>query len=105
MKKNKEIYFAGVSKCYYAFRFYSLTDELPEIAAVYIFTNSGNGSYDPLYIGETDTLKSTISNHEKWVCVSRRFVNALCVHFEKDATVREQILSDLIEEQRPPCND
>lgn len=105
MKENKEIYFAGVSKRYNAFRFYSLTDEFPETAAVYIFAKSGNGSYESLYIGETDTLKSTISNHEKWVCVSRRFVNTLCVHFEKDATVREQIVSDLIEEQRPPCND
>ncbi|MYF99348.1 hypothetical protein F4212_09480 [Candidatus Poribacteria bacterium] len=105
MKENKEIYFAGVSKRYYTFRFYSLTDELPETSAVYIFTKSGNGSYDPLYIGETDTLKSTISDHEKWVCVSRWFVNALCVHFEEDATVREQIVSDLIERQRPICND
>ena len=105
MKENREIYFAGVSKRYYAFRFYSLIDELPETAAVYIFTKSGNGSYDPLYIGETDTLKSTISNHEKWVCVSRRFVNALCVHFERDATVREQIVNDLIERQCLPCND
>lgn len=105
MKENKEIYFSDISGKYYPFKFYFLHDEFPDTEGIYIFTRSENGNNEMLYIGETETLKDTIRNHEKWVCVSRRFVNALCVHFEKDATVREQIVSDLIEEQRPPCND
>lgn len=104
-KENKVIYFAGVSGKYYPFKYFSLTDAFPDTAAVYIFTKSGHGSYDSLYISETATLRSTIANHEKWTCVSRLFVNALCVYFEEDAAIREQITRDLIEIQCPPCND
>ena len=99
------MFFAGVSGCFYPFTLYPLEKDLPDSEAVYIFTRAENGSYDPIYIGQTCTLKSTISAHTKWVCVSRLFVNALYVHFEKDATVRKQIVSDLIEMQCPPCND
>lgn len=105
IRKSKKVYFSGVSGCYYPFKYFSLTDEFPEAAAVYIFTRSQNGSNEPLYIGETGTLKSTIRDHEKWVCVCRMFVNTLYVHFEKDAAVRQQIVDNLIKRQRPPCND
>lgn len=101
----KEIYFIGASGQYYPFKFFTLSDKLPEMEAVYIFTKVGNGLYDSLYIGQTTTLKSTIANHEKWVCVNRLLVNAVCVNFEKDTKVREQITKDLIEIQCPPCND
>ena len=104
-KENKTVYFAGESGKYYPFLYYHLIDKFPDTEAVYIFTRAENGSYDPLYIGQTDTLKLTISHHEKWVCVSKLRVNALCVYFEKDTTVREQITCDLIEIQHPPCND
>lgn len=104
-KENSEIYFTGISGKYYPFKFFSLSDDLPESEAIYIFTKVGKGYYDALYIGETTTLKSTIRNHEKWVCVSRLFVDVICVYFEMDTKVREQITKDLIELQCPPCND
>ena len=104
-QKTKKTFFAGVSGCFYPFMLYPIGTDLPDDEAVYIFTRAENGSYNPLYIGQTETLKSTISTHAKWVCVSRLFVNALCVHFEKDATVRKQIVNNLIEKQCPPCND
>jgi len=85
--------------------FIHIGTNLPDGEAVYIFAKAEDGSCDPLYIGQTRTLKSTINTHAKWACVSRLFVNALCVHFEKDATVQKQIANDLIEMQCPPCND
>jgi len=106
MKKNKEAYFLGISGCYYPFKYFSLRDEFPEEEAVYIFARLDNGKNEPLYIGETETLKSTIRDHEKWICVCRMSVNnALYVYFEKDAAVRRQIVDNLIKAQRPICND
>ncbi|MDE0481724.1 MAG: hypothetical protein OXI67_04005 [Candidatus Poribacteria bacterium] len=104
-QKTKKMFFAGVSGYFYPFTLYPIGTDLPDVEAVYIFTKAEDGSCDPLYIGQTGTLKSTISDHAKWTCVSRLFVNALCVYFEKDATVRKQIANDLIEMQCPPCND
>ncbi|MDE0088492.1 MAG: hypothetical protein OXU23_22405 [Candidatus Poribacteria bacterium] len=104
-RKTKKMFFAGVSGYFYPFTLYPIGTDLPDGEAVYIFTRAEDGLCDPLYIGQTGTLKSTISAHAKWACVSRLFVNALCVHFEKDATVRKQIANDLIEMQCPPCND
>ena len=51
------------------------------------------------YTLETTTLKSTIRNYEKRVCVSRLSVDVICVYFEMDTKVREQITKDLIELQ------
>lgn len=104
-KKNKEAYFLGISGCYYPFKYFSLRDEFPEAAAVYIFTRSENGNNEPLYIGETGTLKSTMRDHEKWICVCRMSANALYVHFEKDEAVRRQMVDNLIKAQHPSCND
>ena len=104
-RKLKKIFFAGVSGCFYPFTLYPIETDLPDSGAVYIFIRARKGSYEPLYIGQTGALKSTISVHTKWSCMKRLFMNALCVHFEKDAADREQIVSDLIEKQCPPCNN
>ncbi len=109
MKKteNKVVYFVGASGQAYPFTLYPLHADLPDIGAVYIFTRVENGlyiSYEPLYIGETGRLTSCLQNYEKWVCVSRRFVNSICVYFENDAASRLRMARDLIDQQDPPCN-
>ncbi len=103
--ENKDVFFAGVSWALYPFKLYPLDSDLPDIGAVYIFTKVGDGFYQPLYIGQTDTLISCIKHHEKWVCVNKCFVNSICVYFENDATTRIQIEHDLIGRQQPPCNE
>ncbi len=104
--KNKKVYFNGMSGISYPFVFYPLDSDLPEIGAVYIFTRENGGSkvYNPLYIGQTDVLMSSISHHDRWDCVVRHFVDSICVHYQDHAAERIEIARDLIGCQLPPCN-
>ena len=103
--KQKRVYFTGISGCYYQFSLYPLHADLPDTGAIYILTKSGVGCYDALYIGETEGLQNHCLPHEKCTCVSRRFVNGVCVFFEDDPACRLEIVRDLIERQKPICND
>lgn len=103
--ENKEIYFAGISGHYYPFMLYPLHADLPDTSTIYIYTRTGDGFYDALYIGETDKLGSHLLPYDKWLCVNRWFVNVVCVHFEDDSACRLEIVRDLIQRQEPICND
>lgn len=105
--ETKEVYFAGGSGCYYPFTTYPLDADLPDIGAVYIFISVAGtpGQYEPLYIGETDTLTTPILNYEKWLCVVRKKGDCVCIYFEDDAAARLHIERDLIDLHHPPCND
>ena len=103
--ENKTVYFAGVSCCLYPFELYPLHTDFPNTGAVYIYTRVESGMYVPLYIGQTAKLGTHIAAYEKWVCISRHFGNAVCVHFEEDTASRHQITRDLISKQQPVCNN
>lgn len=62
--KKKTAYFAGVSSRMYPFTLYPLHTNLSETGVVYIYTKVGCGFYEPLYIGETDNLKTHIEDYE-----------------------------------------
>lgn len=111
-KEKKEIFFLGISGRFYPFRLYPLNTDLPDIGAVYIFTKMGNNAlyedsepYEPLYIGQTGTLKSCVENHEKLGCAGKLGMNSICVHLEPNAEIRVEIEQDLLGAQKPPCND
>ncbi len=104
-RKNKEVYFAGISGRYYQFVQFPIHAELPNIGAVYILIREQNKRYDALYIGQTDTLDVHFLPHDKWVCASRCFINGVCFYFEDDPVSRLKITWDLIEKQKPICND
>lgn len=103
--KTRTVYFVGISGQSYPFTLYPLNADLPDTAAVYIFTRAKSGSYQPLYIGQTDTGISKNYNHKVGVCIRKFLVNSICVCFEGDETTRIKIERDLIDLQRPPCNN
>ncbi|MCG9128792.1 hypothetical protein JT359_14450 [Candidatus Poribacteria bacterium] len=103
--ENKTVYFAGSSGQFYPFAYYSIHSDLPDNEAIYILTKENNGSYKAQFIGQTDTLASCIQYHELWVRVSRRHVDSVCVYSESDPATRKRIEQDLLERQKPPCNN
>lgn len=105
MTEKKTVYFAGKSGEYFPFKLHTLDSNVPDIGAVYIWTSFNQGSYTPLFVGETESLLSRIKEHEKWVCILISGVNSICIHPESDASVRHEIVQELIGRQRPPCND
>ena len=103
--EHRSVYFSGISGRSYPFTVYPINAKLPNKKAVYILIRKRNGCYDALYIGETETLSSHLLPHDKWVCASRWFMNGICVYFEDDAASRLKIARDLIQRQKPICND
>ena len=101
--------FAGISKTIYPFETHILGTEFPDIGAVYIFTKgteSGGGIlHAPLYIGETEPLVGRFCDSVKFNCVRQDGGNFICIHREKDEYLRRKIVSDLIAELNPICNE
>jgi excinuclease UvrABC nuclease subunit len=88
------------------FTMYSPNTEWNDVGGVYIFTGRNQeGLWVALYIGQTDSFRNRIPQHEKWNPAAQRgasHVHALVV--PQEAT-RLAIEEELIRTYRPPLND
>jgi len=94
----------------YDFDVYNIDTEFNDIGAVYIFTKrvvdfNGKGKHTFIYIGQTDSLKDRIPNHEKLNCVIRNGGNCICIHRDDDKNSRIAKETDLRAGNNTPCND
>lgn len=94
----------------YSFEVYPADTSFNAVGTVYIFTkrvvgSDGKGTHTLLYIGQTDSLKDRIPNHEKWPCVNRNGCNCICVHRDDSETSRLSKETDLRDGNNTPCND
>ncbi len=94
----------------YSFEVYSADMSFNAVGAVYIFTkrvvgSDGKGTHTFLYIGQTDSLKGRIPNHEKWPCVNRNGCNCICVHRDDSESSRLSKEKDLRDGNNTPCNE
>ena len=109
MAKIADATFRGESDSY-SFSVYPADTAFKAGEAVYIFTkrqvsSDGKRTHAVLYIGETDSLKERIPDHEKWPCVNRHGANCICVHVDNDDTSRLAMETDLRNANNTPCND
>jgi hypothetical protein len=94
----------------YDFEVYSADTTFNAVGGVYIFTKrtvdaNGKGTHTLLYIGQTDSLRDRIPNHEKWPCARRNGVNCICVHPDDNEGSRVAKEADLRAGNTTPCND
>lgn len=94
----------------YTFDVFYLDSPLREIPAVYIVTRaepnrSGGYTQYPIYIGQTDNLKTRMAETEKESCFSANHANRLCVIALKDEKSRKAIEADLLAQWTTPCNE
>ena len=101
MPENKIVFFLGDLGSYYPFTLYPLDATLPDTGAVYIYTRSCAGRYEPLYIGETDALHSCIQNRPNWKILKRQFVDSICVYLSDDVAYRQRMESILVGIHKP----
>jgi hypothetical protein len=73
----------------------------------YIFAKETSpGRWTPVYIGETNSLKDRLSNHEKMPCVRRHSGTHVHAHTSSaDGQVRREEEADLLNKWNPPCNE
>ena len=110
MGKIADATFTGASGRNYSFGVYSTDTTFKDIGSVYIFSKrivdqNGRGTHDFLYVGETEELGTRVANHEKWPCVQRNGVNAICIHVDESSRSRLNKETDLRNSNSTPCND
>lgn len=109
--KTTDVTFQG-STGTYNFEVYPPDTSFNAVGGVYIFakyvpSQYGTGTYIPLYIGQTISLRNRILEHQrhgKWNCAENYGVNCICVHQDADSQSRRKKETDLLVVNRPPCN-
>ena len=95
----------GASGKLYSYTIYSLNTQWNDVPGNYIFAKQVPGGWQPLYIGETQSFKTRIPNHEKWPCVRRYGVTHIHAHRNDGGTAaRKAEETDLLARFDPPCN-
>lgn len=96
----------GISGKSYAFDIYLIETEWNDVPGNYIFTQSTNQGWKACYIGETDSFKNRLPNHEQKPCAARNGATHVHAHTNHSGvTARKAEEADLIARWKPPCND
>ena len=89
----------------YKFNVYEPGPGWHEVPAVYIFARRVQGSsWIALYIGETDNLRTRLTNHEKWPAAVQLKASHIHTRRVDDREQRLQLETYLRQEFDPPLN-
>lgn len=99
----------GSSGKKYQFEIHPFGTELHEIPAVYAVTRryaaeDGENRHSVIYIGRTDNLKKTFTNHKRRSCFIENEANCLCILQDNDIGSRKKKVKDLTDRIKPKCN-
>ena len=102
----KTIMWVGASGKKYEYWIYPIGTSFKDSPGNYIFAKeTAPDRWTPVYIGETDSLKDRLSNHEKMPCVKRYGGTHVHAHTgSADEKTRRAEESDLPAKWDPPCN-
>ena len=102
---GQTIIWPGASGKQYRYWIYPIGTSFKDSPGNYIFAKETSSGWTPIYIGETDSLKDRLSNHEKMPCVKRHGGTHVHVHTSSsDEQTRRAEESDLLAKWDPPCN-
>ena len=106
MAHEETINWPGVSGREYKYWIYPIDTNFKDEPGNYIFAKrTASGQWTPVYIGETQSLRERLPNHEKLPCVNRNRGSHLHVHLTsggQQARLAEE--TDLLRKFSPPCN-
>ena len=72
----------------------------------YVFAKEVSpGQWSPVYIGQTNSLKTRLGNHEKEACAKRNGATHIHAHTSGGEEARLKEEKDLITRWKPTCND
>jgi hypothetical protein len=109
MSKITDLTVSGRGNSLYQFTAYTLDTTFRAVGAVYMFTirtldNSGSGSHDVVYIGQTGDLSTRFEDHHKASCITRKGANCICIYLESSQETRCAIERELLANYDHPCN-
>ena len=89
----------------YLYDIYPIDTNWNDVAGNYIFAKETSPhKWDAVYIGETESFKNRLPNHNELPCVKRNGGTHLHAHTNQDSKARLDEEADLIATGRPPCN-
>lgn len=89
------------------YRFFVRDHEIdwPDVGGLYIFAGvNAEGDWIPYYIGQTDSFRNRLPNHERWL--PAQFCGATHVHVRPEASAgtRDTLERQLIDAFQPALN-
>ena len=103
--KTQTCVWTGKSGKAYPFEVYKIGTSFKDVGGNYIFAKETTANrWTPQYIGETQSLRDRLPNHEKLPCVERNGATHVHVHANSNAGARLAEEADLIAATNPPCN-
>lgn len=101
----KSCKWVGKSGTGYIYNIHPIDANWNDVPGNYIFAREASPHiWQAVYIGETDSLKNTLSNHEAWPCIHRNRGTHVHTHVNLDSEARLAEEADLVANQKPPCN-
>ncbi len=95
----------GASGKEYLYNIYTMDTDWNDVAGNYIFAKETSPhKWDAVYIGETESFKDRLPNHNELPCVKRNGGTHIHAHTNQDSQARLAEEADIIATGRPPCN-
>jgi hypothetical protein len=102
----RTILWTGQSGSKYKYSIYKIGTNFKDIAGNYVYAQETKpNSWSPKYIGQTNSLKNRLSNHEKESCAIRNGATHIHVHANSSEVSRLSEEKDLVVNWKPPCNE
>lgn len=105
MTAPPSIQWPGQSGKSYTYQIYPIDQAFNDVGGNYIFAKVSGGYWTPLYIGETNSLKNRLDNHEKRPCALRNGATHIHAHANSGGQARLDEETDLVRKWKPTCNE
>jgi hypothetical protein len=95
----------GASGKKYLYTIYSMNTEWNDVAGNYIFAyESSPHTWTAVYIGETESFKDRLPNHNELPCIKRSGGTHIHAHTNENSQARLEEEEDLLATHKTPCN-
>ncbi len=106
MAEIRKCTWTGKSGKKYSYEIHPMTESWADVPGNYIFAKETTPTnWVPVYVGETESLKDRLPNHNELPCVRRNGGTHIHAHTNSDAKARLAEEADLVAlTPKPPCN-
>ena len=95
----------GESGREYRYNIYSIDTTWSDVAGNYIFAKESKPhTWEPVYIGETESFKDRLPNHNELPCIRHNGGTHIHAHLNPNGITRLAEEKDLLANHSTPCN-
>ena len=104
---NPDINWKGRSDRTYGYWIHSIGTTFKDEPGNYIYASQTEPNrWRPIYIGQTESLRDRLADHEKESCAKRNGATHIHAHTSSNSeSTRKSEEADLIEQWKPVCNE